>query len=69
MVVYVVSQCCDEEYGCREAERVFARQKDAEAYVAHEIEEYYDGEACYYPWFDEEEHGVSRYSIEEMEVH
>lgn len=69
MVVYVVSQCCDEEYGCREAERVFARREDAEAYVAHEVEEHHEGDPCYYPWFDDSDKGVAIYSIEEMKVY
>ena len=47
MMVYVVMECIDDEYGCRSAHSVYASKADAEAWVA-EHQEMLD------PWFCEE---------------
>ena len=61
MVVYVVRAVVDEEYGCREAQRIYASYEDAEAYVS-EHQEYF----C--PWWNEDDEEVPIYDIEEMQV-
>lgn len=62
MVVYVVRAVVDEEYGCREAQRIYASYEDAEAYVS-EHQEYY------HPWWmDDEEAELPVYDIQEMQV-
>lgn len=62
MKVYVVCECVDEEYGCREACKVFASKADAEAWVA-ENQEMLD------PWFCEDEEGYPLYVVEEFDLH
>ena len=61
MVVYVVSMCVDDEYGCREAQAVYASKAEAEAWVA-EHQEMLD------PWFCEDEEGYPLYVVEPYEV-
>lgn len=61
MMVYVVMMLVDEEYGCMEAQAVYASQADAEAWVA-EHQEYVD---C---WFCENEQGVPLYAVREFEL-
>ena len=48
MVVYVVRAVVDEEYGCREAQRIYASREDAEAYIS-EHQEYWR------PWWDDDD--------------
>lgn len=61
-MVYVVSACVDEEYGCREAESVYSSREAAEAWVAEH--------QCYVDcWFCEDEQGYPVYAIEEFELH
>lgn len=48
MKVYVVNMMVDDEYGCREAQAVYASREDAEKWVA-ENQEYE------HPWFCEDE--------------
>lgn len=61
MVVYVVRAVVDEEYGCREAQRIYASREDAEAYVS-EHQEYWR------PWWDDDDAEVPVYDIQEMQV-
>ena len=61
MIVYVVSICVDDEYGCREAEAVYALKAEAEAYVA-EHQDYLD------TWFCEDKKGYPLYEIKPFEV-
>ena len=61
MKVYVVNMMVDDEYGCREAQAVYASREDAEKWVA-ENQEYE------HPWFCKDEEGVPLYEIEEFEL-
>lgn len=61
MVVYAVRAVVDEEYGCREVQRIYASREDAEAYVS-EHQEYWQ------PWWDDDGAEVPVYDIEEMQV-
>ena len=61
MVVYAVRAVVDEEYGCREVQRIYASYEDAEAYVS-EHQEYWQ------PWWQDDDAEVPVYDIEEMQV-
>ena len=61
MMVYVVVMMVDDEYGCMEAQAVYASKADAEAWVAEHQE-------MQFPWFCEDEEGVPLYEIQEFEL-
>ena len=61
MMVYIVMECIDDEYGCREAHSVYASKADAEAWVA-EHQEMLD------TWFCEDEEGYPLYIGKEFKV-
>ena len=62
MMVYVVQEMVDDEYGCMQAVAVYASQADAEAWVAEHQE-------MLFPWFCEDEEGVPLYEVVEFELH
>lgn len=59
MKVYVVSKCEDDEYGCREAIKVFSTLEKAKEYVNSQDDKIIG------TWFDDD---YETYSIEEFEV-
>ena len=61
MMVYVVMECVDDEYGCRETHSVYASKADAEAWVA-------EHQKMLHPWFCEDEEGYPLFIVEEFKV-
>ena len=61
MVVYVVRAVVDEEYGCREAQRIYSSREGAEEYVS-EHQEYFQ------PWWADDDAEEPVYDVVEMEV-
>ena len=67
--VYVVSECCDMEYGCKEAIEVFKTREAAENYVAKRIanrdeDDFFDEKGRYYPWPGRKDMGCSYFSVD-----
>ena len=62
MVVYVVRAVVDEEYGCREVQRIYSSREGAEEYVS-EHQEYF------WPWWSDDDAEEPVYDVVEMEVH
>jgi hypothetical protein len=65
MVAYLVLVNCDEEYGCRDVEKIFDSYEKAEAFINKKIEENPEDE-FFYPWYNE--NGVPKRIIEEQEI-
>ena len=61
MKVYVVNVMVDEEYGCREANAVYASKVDAEAWVA-------ENQQKIHTWWLKDDENVPLYTIEEFEL-
>lgn len=64
MMVYVVKMLVDDEYGCMEAQAVYASKEDADAWVA-EHQEYVD---CWFCDADDEEDSVPLYKVQAFEL-
>jgi uncharacterized protein YfcZ (UPF0381/DUF406 family) len=62
MVVYAVRAVVDEEYGCREVQRIYSSREGAEEYVS-EHQEYFQ------PWWADDDAEEPVYDVVEMEVH
>lgn len=62
MVVYAVRAVVDEEYGCREVQRIYSSRKDAEKYMS-EHQEYFR------PWWNDDDAEEPVYDVVEMEVY
>jgi len=61
MMVYVVQMMVDDEYGCMEAQAVYASREAAEAWVA-------ENQEILHPWFCNDEAGVPLYEVVGFEL-
>jgi hypothetical protein len=67
MKIYIVTQVCDEEYGCTTNVGVFATREEAEQHLQKNVEMYHawympDGEECLDMYIEEWEVGGNQIS-------